>query len=87
MTLETYKAYSSYSPAEHRVKIEANIEALKQTKQYFVDFYKEQKVEEDKRNAEFNQRSIESVPAMATAEESLQEIASLLKAFKSNTKA
>lgn len=79
-TLEQkYVGYDTYTPEQHRQQIEAKQKAVAQTKNYFVEFYKQQKAEEDKRNEEFNQREIQVTHAPPTQYELLEKQVKLLE--------
>ena len=79
-TLEQkYVGYDTYTPEQHRQQIEANQKALAQTKNYFVEYYKQQKVDEDKRNEEFNQREIQVTCTPPTQYELLEKQVQLIE--------
>lgn len=85
---QKYVGYDTYTPVQHRQQIERNIEAVKQTKQHFVDFYveSEKAKEEVKRNEKFNNQSININSAPPTERELLEKQVKLLEQLLNHSK-
>lgn len=79
---QKYTPYSSYSAEEHRKQIEANQEAVRQSKQYMADYYDHQRIEEEKRNAEFNNQSIEGYEPDNHEEQMAKVVVKFMKFMK-----